>query len=119
MGSACDPNPYRVPSLERGLRVLELFRHCDAELAAPEICRALRLPRTSVFRILLTLEAFGYLERTSSSAYRPGSALRRIGLEADAMQRAAPPPRLFDHAVKAHATGLLPGGPSEIDSASP
>ncbi|MCU0898763.1 MAG: helix-turn-helix domain-containing protein [Burkholderiales bacterium] len=108
-----------MPSLERGLRVLELFRHGGAEIAAPEICRALQLPRTSVFRILLTLEAFGYLERRSSSVYRPGPALRRIDLEADAMQRAVPPPRLLHLAVKASGTGVLPRGPSEIRSASP
>jgi hypothetical protein len=35
------------------------------------------------------------------------------------MQRAAPPPRLLDHAVKARGLGLLPRGPSEIGSAFP
>jgi len=81
MGVTARGNPYRVPALERGLRILALFEDGQTELAAPEICRALQLPRTSVFRIILTLEAFGYLERAGSSAYRIGPTLRRIAPE--------------------------------------
>ena len=81
MGVTAKSSPYRVPALERGLRILALFEDDRTVLAAPEICRALQLPRTSAFRIILTLEAFGYLERASGSAYRIGPTLRRFAPE--------------------------------------
>lgn len=75
------PDRYRVPALARGLSILALFDGEREALAAPDICRALGLPRTSVFRLIATLEAFGWLERVNGSAYRIGPALERFALE--------------------------------------
>ncbi len=73
---------YIVPALERGLRVLGEFSRDSRTLSAPELARRLNLPRSTVFRLLNTLEAMGYIERTDSgSDYRLGLAVLRLGFE--------------------------------------
>jgi DNA-binding IclR family transcriptional regulator len=71
---------YRVPGLERGLRVLQLFDRAHAQLAAPDIARRLGAPRSTVFRLVHTLEALGFLER-AGTAWRLGPAVLRLGFE--------------------------------------
>ncbi|MGQ0654853.1 MAG: IclR family transcriptional regulator [Betaproteobacteria bacterium] len=73
--------PYLVPGLERGLRLLQLFRPGRAEIGAPDIARALELPRTTAFRLLQTLEALEFVERTSAGAFRLGPAVLRLGFD--------------------------------------
>ncbi len=71
---------YTVPALDRGLKLLQLFDRGRTPLSAPEISRRLGIPRSSVFRLIQTLESLGFLER-SDSAYRPGPAVLRLGYE--------------------------------------
>jgi len=73
--------PYLVPGLERGLRLLQLFRPGRAEIGAPDIARELELPRTTAFRLLQTLEALEFVERTSAGAFRLGPAVLRLGFD--------------------------------------
>jgi DNA-binding IclR family transcriptional regulator len=79
-------NPYVVPGLERGLRLLQLFRPGRSEIAAPEIARELELPRTTAFRLLQTLEALEFVERSTNGAWRLGPAVLRLGFEFVASQ---------------------------------
>ena len=79
-------NPYVVPGLERGLRLLQLFGRGRTELAAPEIARELGLPRTTAFRLLQTLEALEFVERGANGAFRLGPAVLRLGVEFVASQ---------------------------------
>jgi len=73
---------YKVPALERGLRLLQEFGRDNATLGAPELARRLRLPRATVFRMLNTLEAMEFLQRTENgSDYRLGLAVLRMGFE--------------------------------------
>jgi len=73
---------YMVPALERGLRILGEFSREQRTLGAPELARRLGLPRSTVFRLLSTLETMGYLERTGSgNDYRLGLAVLRLGFE--------------------------------------
>lgn len=73
---------YIVPALERGLRLLGEFSRDSRTLSAPELARRLDLPRSTVFRLLNTLEAMGFIERTSGgSDYRLGMAVLRLGFE--------------------------------------
>ena len=73
---------YIVPALERGLRLLGEFSHDNRTLGAPELARRLDLPRSTVFRLISTLESMGFLERVSSSSdYRLGMAVLRLGFE--------------------------------------
>ena len=96
MRSRAPEKTYRVPALERALRILELFDIDRPEIAAPEMCRELRLPRTSVFRILLTLESFGYVERAGGNAYRIGPALHRPPKDQSAALGTPRGPRMAD-----------------------
>lgn len=79
-------NPYLVPGLERGLRLLQLFRPGRTEIGAPEIARELDLPRTTAFRLLQTLEALEFVERCANGSFRLGPAVLRLGFEYVASQ---------------------------------
>lgn len=73
---------YNVPALERGLRILGEFGRETRSLGAPELARRLDLPRSTVFRLLSTLENMGFLERgEGSNEYRLGMAVLRLGFE--------------------------------------
>lgn len=73
---------YNVPALERGLRVLGEFSRDSRTLSAPELARRLDLPRSTVFRLLTTLESMGFIDRTDNgNDYRLGMAVLRLGFE--------------------------------------
>lgn len=79
-GAAADR--YTVPALERGLQLLGLFDRATRSLTPPEIARRLNLPRSTVFRMLNTLEALGFVERSDDGrAVRLGLAVLRLGFE--------------------------------------
>lgn len=66
----------KAKTIERALRVLSCFTRAEHELNASELARRLGLSRTSVVRMLSTLEASGFVER------RPGDSRYRVGLAA-------------------------------------
>lgn len=73
---------YTVPALERGLRLLMEFSRHERTLTPPELARRLDLPRSTVFRMLSTLEELGFVERTDGGhAFRLGIAVLRLGFE--------------------------------------
>lgn len=73
---------YNVPALERGLRMLCEFSRENHTLSAPEFARRFDLPRSTVFRLLSTLENMGFLERAEGGRdYRLGLAVLRLGFE--------------------------------------
>ncbi|VVE51179.1 Pca regulon regulatory protein [Pandoraea pneumonica] len=73
---------YLVPGLERGLRILTQFSPRESVFSAPELSQRLGIPRTTVFRLLQTLEAMGFLERAGSEKnFRLGVAVLRLGFE--------------------------------------
>jgi DNA-binding IclR family transcriptional regulator len=73
---------YMVPGLERGLRILAEFSPREPVLGAPELAKRLSIPRTTVFRLLQTLETLGFLERADKDRnYRLGVAVLRLGFE--------------------------------------
>ncbi len=75
------PSPRSaVPALERGLNLLQLFDRAHVERGAPEIARLMKLPRASVFRMLQTLEAMGFVEKHGAN-FRLGPAVLRLGFE--------------------------------------
>ncbi len=78
--SAAPDEKYVVPALERGLRMLGEFNRDTRVISAPEFARRLALPRSTVFRMLTTLESLGFLERTGNE-YRLGMAVLRLGFE--------------------------------------
>jgi DNA-binding IclR family transcriptional regulator len=73
---------YTVPALERGLRILGEFGHDTRTLSAPELARRFDLPRSTMFRLLTTLENMGFLERAEGGRdYRLGLAVLRLGFD--------------------------------------
>jgi DNA-binding IclR family transcriptional regulator len=77
-----DSDRYTVPGLERGLRILAEFSRREPVLTAPEIARRLGVPRSTVFRLLVTLENMGFVQRTEDGrAHRLGLAVLRLGFE--------------------------------------
>lgn len=71
---------YIVPGLERGLLLLCEFSRQNRTLTAPELARRLALPRSTVFRLLTTLETMGFVTR-SGNEYRLGMSVLRLGFE--------------------------------------
>lgn len=77
-----DKNRYSVPGLERGLAILSAFTRESPELGAPELTAKLGLPRSTVFRLLQTLESLGYLVRARDGRrYQLGVSVLRMGFE--------------------------------------
>lgn len=73
---------YAVPGLERGLRILSEFTRETPTLGAPELARRLEVPRTTIFRLLVTLENLGFLERVPGShEFQLGTAVLKLGFE--------------------------------------
>ena len=73
---------YVVPALARGLRLLGEFSRSERELSPPELARRLQLPRTTVFRLIATLEGLGFVERSADGrTVRLGMAVLRLGFE--------------------------------------
>ncbi|XMB48980.1 IclR family transcriptional regulator [Pseudomonas fluorescens] len=76
-----DPqDKYIVPGLERGLLLLCEFSRRNRTLTAPELARRLALPRSTIFRLLTTLETMGFVTR-SGNEYRLGMSVLRLGFE--------------------------------------
>ncbi|NBA94467.1 IclR family transcriptional regulator [Pseudomonas sp. R5(2019)] len=76
-----DPqDKYIVPGLERGLLLLCEFSRQNRTLTAPELARRLELPRSTIFRLLTTLEIMGFVTR-SGNEYRLGMSVLRLGFE--------------------------------------
>lgn len=75
-----DASPkYLVPALERGLAILEQCARDAGNVKSPELARAMKLPRSTVFRLLNTLAAKGFVERAEGNGYRLGPTVARLG----------------------------------------
>jgi DNA-binding IclR family transcriptional regulator len=70
-----------VPGLERGIAILRLLRRDRRSLSAPEVAAELRLPRSTVHRLLHSLAGLGLLRREPSGAYALGPAVLALGFE--------------------------------------
>lgn len=71
---------YLVPGLMRGLAVLQLFDDHNKELSMADIAAKMGLNRSSIFRLVYTLEYDGFLKRiASSNRYRLGARVLDLG----------------------------------------
>ncbi|WP_074774850.1 IclR family transcriptional regulator [Paraburkholderia fungorum] len=72
----------RAPSLARGLQVLNEFSSHGCPMSAPALSRRLKIPRTTLFRLLHTMVSLGFLERTDNGrTFRLGVGVLRLGFE--------------------------------------
>jgi DNA-binding IclR family transcriptional regulator len=74
-------DPYIIPNLDRALRVMEHLSTCQNGGSITEIATHLKLPKNSVFRIVRTLVASGYLEQHEKS-YRLSPKILSLGYTA-------------------------------------
>ncbi len=74
-------NPYIIPNLDRALRVLEHLSTRQEGGSITEIAKQLSLPKNSVFRILRTLAASGYLDEHDKT-YRLSPKILSLGYAA-------------------------------------
>lgn len=73
---------YLVPGLVRGIDILRLFSRERRLLSAPEMAAELGIPRSTVFRLVQTLEHLRLLEREPGSGdYRMGMGILGLGFE--------------------------------------
>lgn len=74
---------YNIEALARGLNILQLFTPETPSLSMTEIVAALKLSKSTIFRILATLETMGYLERDSATRrYHPSLKVLQLGFRA-------------------------------------
>jgi len=74
---------YSIEALARGLNILELFTYDSPSLSLTEIAATLNLSKSTVFRILSTLQTSGYLDRDlETRSYRPSLKVLRLGFTA-------------------------------------
>ena len=75
-------NRYIVPGLVRGMRLLEQFTHKQQEWRLSELARTLNMPRSTVFRLVHTLEQLKYLEHhPQRKTYQLGNRVLNLGFE--------------------------------------
>jgi len=69
---------YFLSTIGKALSVFDLFRENEA-LGITEIAHKLSMGKSNVFRIVITLEHWGYLEKTQEQKYRLGTTLAYFG----------------------------------------
>ena len=72
-------NPYSIAVLNRAIDVLSVFDHARPSRSLTEIVEAVRLPKTTIFRLLSSLVARGFCELDpQTSKYSLGFELVRL-----------------------------------------
>lgn len=66
---------YIVPALHRGLRILELFTPEQRSLSMNDIAEAMEVTVSAIYRMVQTLHAMGYLNKSGKNAYELGPQL--------------------------------------------
>jgi IclR family pca regulon transcriptional regulator len=77
-----DKPDYRVEALAKGLRILSLFNEQRPTWRVTDIAAAAGLPMPTVYRVVMTLTAEGYLDHLPNGDYRPGVRTLTLGTAA-------------------------------------
>lgn len=71
-----------ISIVAKALTVLESLRGADQGLSLKEVSKTSKLPKTTAFRILFTLEQQGYVEKVSGNGcYRLSTKIMEFGVE--------------------------------------
>lgn len=73
--SASTISDHRIPAVERALQALDLLCAGGEAPTIRDLAARLGVPRTTVYRILNTLEAHGVARRDAAGRYLPGARL--------------------------------------------
>ena len=73
-------DPYLIESAAKVLDVLDVFRRTGEPLTLGDVCSRLSLPKSTVFRLLYTLEKKGCLHRIPDTYFYAMKARPQIGL---------------------------------------
>jgi IclR family transcriptional regulator, pca regulon regulatory protein len=73
---------YRVEALAKGLRLLGLFDEQRPTWRVTDLAAAAGLPMPTVYRVVMTLTAEGYLDHLPNGEYRPGVRTLTLGTAA-------------------------------------
>ncbi|GAA2856147.1 IclR family transcriptional regulator [Actinoplanes cyaneus] len=73
---------YRVEALAKGLRILSLFSEQRPAWRISDIAPAVGMPLPTVYRVVMTLTAEGYLDHLPNGDYRPGVRVLTLGTAA-------------------------------------
>ncbi|TBU97819.1 IclR family transcriptional regulator [Stutzerimonas kirkiae] len=63
---------YRVPALQRGLSIVQMFSAAERSLSANEIAERLGVSLSAIYRIVFTLTEMGYLRKLGKNSYELG-----------------------------------------------
>ncbi|MFI7542298.1 IclR family transcriptional regulator [Actinoplanes sp. NPDC049599] len=74
-----DKPEYRVEALAKGLRLLSLFDEQRPTWRVSDLAAASGLPMPTVYRVVMTLTAEGYLDHLPGGEYRPGVRTLTLG----------------------------------------
>ena len=77
-----DKPEYRVEALAKGLRILSLFDEQRSSWRVTDLATAAGLPMPTVYRVVMTLTAEGYLDHLPNGDYRPGVKTLTLGTAA-------------------------------------
>jgi len=69
---------YLLGTINKAMVVLNLFKN-HKTLGITEIARKLSMDKSGIFRIVITLEHWGFLEKTGEQKYRLGTTLAYLG----------------------------------------
>jgi IclR family pca regulon transcriptional regulator len=81
-GVVTDKPEYRVEALAKGLRLLSLFDEQRPTWRVTDMASAAGLPVPTVYRVVMTLTAEGYLDHLPNGDYRPGVKTLTLGTAA-------------------------------------
>src|SRR4051812_22899753 len=70
---------YRVEALAKGLRLLSLFDEQRPTWRVSDLAATSGLPMPTVYRVVMTLTAEGYLDHLPNGDYRPGVRVLTLG----------------------------------------
>jgi IclR family transcriptional regulator, pca regulon regulatory protein len=77
-----DRPEYRVEALAKGLRILSLFSEKQPTWRISDMAIEVAMPLPTVYRVVMTLTAEGYLEHLPNGDYRPGVRVLTLGTAA-------------------------------------
>ena len=63
---------YRVPALQRGLGIVQMFTASQRNLSSNQIAERLGVSVSAIYRILVTLTDMGYLSKLGTNSYELG-----------------------------------------------